>query len=110
YDESLGLFPVGRIKNDDEKGKRQNIDEYFGQQLYGILNANIICNYYHRDSISIDKPIDGYLTITNNSLSEQIINAQIQVDLTSYTGLVIAHIYLIEKSLIIQPKQSMLII
>uniref|UniRef100_A0A8R1XSN3 Uncharacterized protein n=1 Tax=Onchocerca volvulus TaxID=6282 RepID=A0A8R1XSN3_ONCVO len=71
--------------------------------------GNVELNLNNFQNISIDEPINGYLTITNNSLSEQTINAQIQIDLTSYTGLVITHIYLIEKSLIIQSKQSMLI-
>lgn len=75
--------------------------------------STILSNYPSSKSalqISIDKPINGYLTIINNSLFEQTINAQIQIDLTSYTGLVITHVYLFEKMLIIQPKQSMLLI
>ncbi|VBB32258.1 unnamed protein product, partial [Acanthocheilonema viteae] len=47
------LFPVRRIKNyDDEKVIRQNENEYFGKQLYGMLNATIICNYYYRDPVT----------------------------------------------------------
>lgn len=45
--------------------------------------------------------------ITNNSLHEQVVNAQVQIDLTSYTGLVATHVCLFEKMLIIQSKQSM---
>uniref|UniRef100_A0A8R1TNL5 Uncharacterized protein n=1 Tax=Onchocerca volvulus TaxID=6282 RepID=A0A8R1TNL5_ONCVO len=58
-DELLGLFPVRRIKNDDEKAKRQNVDEYFGQQIYEMLNASIICNYYYRDPVT-HNPIFAY--------------------------------------------------
>lgn len=57
--------------------------------------------------ISIDRSINGCVTITNNSTFEQTINAQIQVDLTSYTGMVITHVYFLEKMLIVQAKQSM---
>ncbi|CAG9536078.1 unnamed protein product [Cercopithifilaria johnstoni] len=53
------LFPIRRIKNNDEKVKGQNDNEYFGQQLYGILNATIICNYYYRDPITRN-PIFAY--------------------------------------------------
>ncbi|VBB34066.1 unnamed protein product, partial [Acanthocheilonema viteae] len=67
---------------------------------------NIELNLSNFQNISIEEPINGYLTVTNNSLFEQTVSAQIQVDLTSYTGLVITHIYFFEKMLIIQPKQN----
>ncbi|EFO21371.1 hypothetical protein LOAG_07112 [Loa loa] len=70
--------------------------------------GSIELNLSNFQNISIDKPINGYLIIINNSFYEQTINAQIQVDLTSYTGLVITHVYLFEKMLNIQSKQSML--
>ncbi|VDM10558.1 unnamed protein product [Wuchereria bancrofti] len=67
--------------------------------------GSIELNLSNFQNISIDKPINGSLTIINNSQFEQTINAQIQIDLTSYTGLVITHVYLYEKMLIMQSKQ-----
>uniref|UniRef100_A0A1I8EF22 Uncharacterized protein n=1 Tax=Wuchereria bancrofti TaxID=6293 RepID=A0A1I8EF22_WUCBA len=66
--------------------------------------GSIELNLSNFQNISIDKPINGSLTIINNSQFEQTINAQIQIDLTSYTGLVITHVYLYEKMLIMQSK------
>lgn len=39
--------------------KQQNENEDFGQKLYGMLNATIICNYYYRDPITRN-PIFAY--------------------------------------------------
>uniref|UniRef100_A0A183DK41 AraC family transcriptional regulator n=1 Tax=Gongylonema pulchrum TaxID=637853 RepID=A0A183DK41_9BILA len=56
--------------------------------------------------IRIDRPIAGHLAIASKSSLERTVTARIQVDLTSYTGLVIAHVYLFEELLILKPKQS----
>uniref|UniRef100_A0A0R3RXR8 Uncharacterized protein n=1 Tax=Elaeophora elaphi TaxID=1147741 RepID=A0A0R3RXR8_9BILA len=78
--------------------------------LHDRGTGDIELNLSKFQNISIDEPINGYLAIANKSLFEQTINAQIQVDLTSYTGLVITHIYFFEKLFIIKPKESMLVI
>uniref|UniRef100_A0A915Q631 Transglutaminase-like domain-containing protein n=1 Tax=Setaria digitata TaxID=48799 RepID=A0A915Q631_9BILA len=76
-----------------------NLSSFKNVALSNHLSKNVL-------QIDIDKPINGYLIISNKSLFERTVNAQIQIDLTSYTGLVITHIYLYEKMLIIKSKQS----
>uniref|UniRef100_A0A0R3RXR9 SET domain-containing protein n=1 Tax=Elaeophora elaphi TaxID=1147741 RepID=A0A0R3RXR9_9BILA len=53
------IFPVRQIKRGDGRVKGQNGEEYFGQQDYGMLNVDIICNYYYRDPTTRD-PIFVY--------------------------------------------------
>ncbi|VDM91762.1 unnamed protein product, partial [Litomosoides sigmodontis] len=73
--------------------------------LHSTDAGNIQLQLSDFQNISIDRSINGWVTITNNSLFEETINAQIQVDLVSYTGTVITHVYFLEKMLTAQSKQ-----
>lgn len=54
-----GIFPVERIRKDDVRTEQENMNEYFGMQIYGMLNATIICNYYYRNPETRD-PVFAY--------------------------------------------------
>lgn len=54
----------------------------------------------------LDKPLTGKLDMVNGSTEERTVTIQIYVDLISYTGMLVTHVFLLEELLIFAPGES----